>query len=271
MRGYLEIIRPFNCAMAGFAVLIGAMMGGVESVPIIFALLATFLICGAGNAMNDYFDFEIDNVNNPTRPLPSGMLTRKSARIYSFILFIIGVILAIFITLPALLLAIFNATLLYLYAARIKRGGGLSKNLTVSYLVASPFLFGGLAVGNPSATLFLVFVALFVNTAREIVKDIEDIEGDIGHLESLPVRFGFRTSGRIAVLFLILSILLSPFPYLMGITKGLYLPLILAADVVLIYCIIALLISPKEKASAVQRLIKKAMVLALLGFFFGSF
>jgi geranylgeranylglycerol-phosphate geranylgeranyltransferase len=113
-------------------------------------------------------------------------------------------------------------------------------------------------------------VALLVNTSREIVKDIEDIKGDMGHLESLPVRFGFRTSGLIAILFLILSILLSPLPFVMGITKGLYLPFILAADAVLIYSMISLLISPKEKASSVQRLIKKAMLLALLGFFLGS-
>jgi geranylgeranylglycerol-phosphate geranylgeranyltransferase len=256
--------------MAAFAVLIGAMMGGIGSVPIFFALLAAFLICGAGNAVNDYFDFEIDVINNPARPLPARMLSRNSAHKYSLFLFTTGVILAFFINFPALLLAIFNAILLYLYAASIKRSGGLTKNLTVSYLVASPFLFGGLAVGNPSGTLFLVLVALLVNTSREIVKDIEDIEGDMGHLESLPVRFGFRTSGLIAILFLILSILLSPLPFVMGITKGLYLPFILAADAVLIYSMISLLISPKEKASSVQRLIKKAMLLALLGFFLGS-
>jgi geranylgeranylglycerol-phosphate geranylgeranyltransferase len=256
--------------MAAFAVLIGAMMGGIGSVPILYALLAAFLICGAGNAVNDYFDFEIDVINNPSRPLPSKMLSKESAHKYSVFLFTVGVAFAFFINLPALLLTIFNSILLYLYAASIKRGGGLSKNLTVSYLVASPFLFGGLAVGNPSGTLFLVFVALLVNTSREIVKDIEDIEGDMGHLESLPVKFGFRISGLLAILFLILSILLSPFPFVMGITKGIYLPFILAADALLIYCAIMLLISPKEKASTVQRLIKKAMILALLGFFLGS-
>jgi geranylgeranylglycerol-phosphate geranylgeranyltransferase len=257
--------------MAGFAVLIGAKMGGPLSIPVFFAVLAAFLICGAGNTINDYFDYEIDKVNNPSRPLPSKMLSLGSAHRYSISLFSSGIILSFFINVPALLLAVFNSMILYLYAASIKSQGGLTKNLTVSYLVASPFLFGGLAVGNPSVTLFLVLVALLVNTSREVVKDIEDYEGDVKHLESLPVRFGFRTAGRIATVFLVVSILLSPLPYKMDMVNSLYLLFIVPADVLLVYSTAELLRSPKEKSGNVQRLIKVAMVLALLGFFLGSF
>lgn len=271
MRGYLAILRPLNCLMAGFAVLIGAKMGGAFSDPVFFAVLAAFLICGAGNVVNDYFDYEIDKVNEPSRPLPSGVLSLGSAHKYSLFLFALGVLLSVFINFPALLLAIFNSMLLYLYGASIKRQGGLTKNLTVSYLVASPFLFGALAVDNPSATLFLVLVALLVNTSREVVKDIEDYEGDVGHLESLPVRFGFRTAGLIASTFLVVSILLSPLPYKMDMVNLLYLVFIVPADIMLVYCTAELLRSPKEKSGTVQRLIKVAMVLALLGFFLGSF
>jgi geranylgeranylglycerol-phosphate geranylgeranyltransferase len=170
----------------------------------------------------------------------------------------------------ALFLALFNSILLYLYAGRIKRKGGFSKNLTVSYLVASPFLFGGLAAGNPSKTLFLVFIAFFVNISREVVKDIEDYKGDVDHLESLPVVYGFRISGHIAVIFLAASFFLSPVPYFLRMVNIFYIPFIIGADVMLAYCAVVLVRSPGESAGQVQRLIKAAMILALVGFLVGS-
>jgi geranylgeranylglycerol-phosphate geranylgeranyltransferase len=259
--------------MAGFAVLIGAKMASplFLSEGVFLAILAAILICGAGNTINDFFDYEIDKVNSPSRPLPSGSLSLSSAYRYSILLFTEGVIISYFINLPALFLAIFNSFLLYLYAKNIKQGGGLTKNLTVSYLVASPFLFGGIAAGNPQVTLFLVLIAFLVNTSREIVKDIEDFEGDVDHLESLPVRFGFKVSSEIAMVLLITSVFLSPLPYTLDMVKQIYLPFIAVADILLIYCIAMLLTSPKEKAASVRQLIKVAMVLALFGFFIGSF
>jgi geranylgeranylglycerol-phosphate geranylgeranyltransferase len=256
--------------MAGFAVLIGAKMGGPISIQVFIGMGAAFFICGAGNAINDYFDYDIDKVNNPSRPIPSGLLALESVYKYSIILFVVGVVLSLFINLPALILATFNSFLLYLYAERVKRGGGLTKNLTVSYLVASPFLFGGLVVKNSSVTLFLVFVAILVNTSREIVKDIEDFEGDSTYLESLPVKYGFRVSGLIASTLIISSILVSFFPYQAGMVNRIYLLFIIPADAILIYCVAAITRSPEKRTGLVKRLIKVAMVLALLGFFFGS-
>jgi geranylgeranylglycerol-phosphate geranylgeranyltransferase len=258
--------------MAGFAVLIGAKIGSdfFLSEGVLLAVFAAFLICGAGNTINDYFDFEIDKVNNPGRPIPSGSMSIEKAYKYSLILFALGTFFSFFINTPAFLLAAFNSALLYLYAKRIKSGGGLTKNLTVSYLVASPFLFGGLAVGNPSTTLFLVFIAFLVNASREVVKDIEDFEGDVEHLESLPVKFGFRLSGLIASTFIIASLFFSPLPFTLGMVSSAYLPFIIFADGLLIYSLASLLKSPRENAGSVQRLIKIAMVLALFGFFLGS-
>jgi len=271
MRQYLDILRPLNCTMAAFAVLIGAKMGGPIQTTAAYAMAATFLICGAGNTANDYYDYQIDKINSPNRPIPAGKITRKGAHQYALALFILGIILATKINMPALMLAVINSIALYLYAATIKQGGGLTKNLTVSYLVASPFLFGGLASENPAVTLFLVFVAFLVNTSREIVKDIEDFEGDKDHLESLPVRFGFRLSAALASLFLVASILLSIVPPLTDMVSRLYTPFIIITDILLASSVLLLTINAKDSAPRVQRMIKKAMILALLGFFIGSF
>lgn len=258
--------------MAGFAVVVGVDVAGapVLSYGVFLGFLAAFAICGAGNTINDYFDHDIDSVNNPSRPIPAGRISPETAYRYSLLLFSAGVAMAFFINVPAVLLAVFNALVLYLYAERIKRWGGLTKNLTVSYLVASPFLFGGIVAGDPGVTLILVLIALLVNVSREITKDIEDYEGDVGHLESLPVRFGFNIAGLIVTVFLIASISLSPIPYILGIVGNSYLLFIGVADSVLIYCGVEMLRSPREKAGAVQRLMKAGMFLALLGFLLGS-
>jgi len=258
--------------MAGFAVLIGAGMGSASalSTPALLAALAAFLICGAGNTINDYYDYEIDLVNAPARPIPSGAMSLGSAHAYALLLFATGIIVSTPINLPALAIALFNSILLYLYAKRIKRAGGLAKNLTVSYLVASPFFFGGVAVESPYQPLFLSFVAFTVNTAREVVKDIEDYEGDAGYLQSLPVRYGFTISGLLATLFLAAALALSIIPYYAGMVTVLYLPFISAADILVLYSALAMLRSPAESAGRVQRLIKAAMLLALLGFFLGT-
>ncbi len=271
MRGYLLILRPLNCIIAGFAVLVGARLGSplFLSETVFLAVAAAFLICGAGNTINDYFDLEIDLVNKPSRPIPSGLVSKGGARNYSLLLFAAGMMLAFFVNLPAFILAVINSILLYRYASDIKRKGGFAKNLSVSYLVASPFLFGGLAVENPGVTFFLVIIALLVNTSREIIKDIEDYEGDAGHLQSLPVKFGFKTTSITASLFIAASILLSPFPYILKKLNIYYLILVASADLLLVISMLKVLQDPQKGSRAAQRLIKAAMVLALAGFFLG--
>ncbi len=272
MKSFVSILRPVNCLMAGFAVAIGGRIAGssVNEPGILLASLAAFFICGGGNTINDFFDYEIDLINNPTRPLPSKKMTREHAKAYALALFIIGVLISVFINLPSFLLALINACLLYFYAYRIKKMGGIKKNLTVSYLVASPFLFGGFAAGNPSITLLLVLMALFINAAREIVKDVEDYEGDLEHLESLPVKFGFKISGNIVIIFILASVALSPLPYMGGLVNLKYLYIMIIGDIILLYCIVKTIESPKDNAPSVQRLMKTAMALALFGFFIGT-
>jgi len=162
--------------MAGVAVIIGAMIASTTffTMPVLFATLAAFLICGAGNVINDYFDYEVDKINNPTRALPSGKISLSRAYAYSILLFFIGILISYTVNVYALMIAVVNSSLLYLYPWKVKGGGGISKNLVVSYLVASPFLFGGVSAGETAewrATLIFVLLAFFANTAREIIKD----------------------------------------------------------------------------------------------------
>jgi geranylgeranylglycerol-phosphate geranylgeranyltransferase len=269
MRAYLEILRPVNCAMAAFAVFLGASIAsGSFSADVALACIVAFLVCGAGNVINDYYDYDIDRINAPHRPLPRGAISLSTAKSYALLLFLTGIALALPIGSAALILAAFNSALLYAYAWRIKRAGGLSKNLTVSYLVASPFLYGGIAASKPGATLVFVALAALANTSREIVKDIADLRGDRGECLTLPVRIGARKSAYVAAAFLIAAVLLSPLPYIMNILGILYLPLVSIADAVFLYSLFVLLKSGDATKSA--RYIKVAMFIALLSFLAGA-
>lgn len=269
---YLEILRPLNCLMAAAAVVIGGAIASTEPLGavIVLAALVAFLVCGAGNAINDYFDYEIDRINSPSRPLPSGRLSLGFTQAYSIVLFVLGVALSALISPLAFFIAGFNSLLLYLYAMRIKKRGGIEKNFTVSYLVASPFLFGGVVVDEPLVTLLLVVLAGLANTSREIIKDIQDYEGDRVYIRTLPARIGIEKAAKLASFVLFLTIVFSPLPYLLGILNLNYLLFVVPADAIFLGVALTFLRDPLEKAAGTQRMIKVGMALGLAAFLAGN-
>lgn len=272
MNPYFEITRPHNCLMAGVAVLIGAIVasGSPFAVPVYFGFLAAFIIAGAGFIINDYYDFDVDSVNRPHRPLPSGRISLRGAYRYAMALFGAGIFLTVFTNIPAFVIAAFNSLLLYLYAWRIKKRGGIEKNLTVSYLVASPFLFGGAVAGNVIPTLFLALLAALANTSREIIKDIEDFEGDRLFAMTLPTKIGFENSAKLAGGFMLAAVVLSPLPYILNILNKYYLFFVLVANVLFFASLVFSRNIDVQNAKRTQRFIKLGMFLALVAFLIGS-
>ncbi len=271
-----ELMRYKNCAMAGLAGVIGAIIaygtvsGDLLWMPLIF--ITIFLITGAGNAINDYFDAGIDAINRPERPIPSGRLKKGSVYKISIALFACGIIVAFFIgsTRIPFLIAIINSLLLFLYAFSLKRKVFVG-NLSVAYLTGSTFLFGGAAYGlkGIDATLVLFFLSMLATLAREIVKTIEDIEGDKKDgVVTLPIRIGERPCAYIASVIGFLAILFSPVPYIMGLFNEYYLLVVGLADITFLYAIYLIL---KKNPSASSKYFKVGMFFALIAFIAGSF
>jgi geranylgeranylglycerol-phosphate geranylgeranyltransferase len=274
MNVFLELIRYKNCVMAGLAGIIGAAIafsavpGDILWLPFVF--ITIFLITGAGNAINDYFDAGIDAVNRPDRPIPSGRLGKGSAYKFSIILFTCGLLTAYFIGTGPFLIALFNSFLLYIYAFSLKRKVFVG-NLSVSYLTGSTFLFGGAAYGfkGIEATLVLFFLSMLATLAREIVKAIEDMEGDkLEGAVTLPIRIGERPSAYIASAVGLIAVLLSPLPYITGLFRDSYLLVVGIADIVFLYAVFLIL---KKNPSASSKYFKVAMFFALIAFIAGSF
>ena len=292
MLAYLQLIRPLNAVMAGFATFIGSLIvakGNALSIHIGLAMLVAFLVTGAGNAINDYFDVEADRINRPNRPIPSGRIKKSHAVFFSTLLFAIGIILASFINEMTFVIALVNSVILYLYSWDLK-DRLLVGNIAVSYLVGSTFLFGGAAFGNIKLPLILMLLAGLANLAREIVKTLEDVEGDrlrilkklVGKAkeavmrrmkEESVTRFTYNEKAMVslAALFLLLGILISPIPYLLGILGWPYFIFLIPTDLTFAFCIFLLALKPKKKTyHAVSKFIKLGMLFGLLSFVVGA-
>jgi len=267
--------------MAALASLIGmlvALPSGWWPAPhlVLSAMGAVFLITGAGNAINDVYDVEIDKVNRPTRPLPSGKIARRGAILTSLTLFLTGIAASLYIAvavgfLGCFALALFNSVLLVEYARRLKRTA-LYGNLAVAYLTASTFLYGAAMLGQSTSgdVVVLVLLAFLATLARELIKDVEDIQGDeaLG-ASTLPILMGKRWAVGIALTCIVLAVALSPLPMLEGF-GGLgenYLWVVAGADAGFLVSALLLL---RDKPSSASKGVKLSMMLALVAFMAGS-
>ncbi|UCF08773.1 MAG: UbiA family prenyltransferase, partial [Thermoplasmata archaeon] len=255
MRAYFRLIRPINCFMVAVAVAIGALVAiGPEGLSLHYsavglACCVAFLSTGAGNALNDYFDRDIDRINHPSRPIPAGQIGPDTALLLSFILFLSSLVVASFINI--LVIIIVGANLVVMVSYEIfSKAKGLAGNLTISWLTGTTFLFGGAAVLAVENTMVLAALAFLATLGREIAKDIEDVEGDVGRL-TVPMQVGTTNASIMASTAIFSSVLLSPLPAMLGLFSGsgwiLFILLIAAADAMFIYCIFLL---AKGKPSA---------------------
>lgn len=240
VRGLVELTRPINAIVAGILTATGAfiaqgsaLVGTVE--PVVVATLATALATGAGNAINDYFDRDIDQITNPERPLPRGSVAPQTALLFSAVLFVVAGVLSLTLPLVAIVIAIINIGLLVAYTPVLKGRPGVG-NATVAYLGGSAFLFGGSAVEDLTAPGILFVLAALATFSREVIKDVEDIAGDRKKdLNTLPIAIGTHRSLWSAVVILCLMVSLTPLPYIFDLLGIPYLVLVIPANLLMLY------------------------------------
>jgi geranylgeranylglycerol-phosphate geranylgeranyltransferase len=295
MFAYLEMMRLGNCLMSIIAVLIGGLLVAGPN-PAVFlnpfsvvymAAFVVFLITGAGNAINDFVDIESDKINRPDRPIPSGRASAKGTFAFTILLFLAGIAISGFINWVAFIIAIVNSCVLILYSYSLQNKIFIG-NISIGYLVGSTFLFGGAALGNLKLPFLLMLLAMFSTIAREIVKDLEDLEGDrksfLKRIEQgvkkFAERFGVGESGDMPVemkksrifafLSLLLSVAVSPLPYVMGIFSENYLVFLMPCIAVFVYCLVKMAgASTKGDFAHISRSIKVGMNFGLLAFVMG--
>ncbi|MFQ6088894.1 MAG: geranylgeranylglycerol-phosphate geranylgeranyltransferase [Candidatus Methanofastidiosia archaeon] len=210
LKAIIVLLRPPDLLLAAIGCFIGALIAS-DSVreylkEIVFADLAAVLGSGAATSINDYYDVDIDRINRPHRPLVSGEVRRSEALLLTFTMVVLGLALSYMINIFCFAVAVMSAILLFLYSFKFKRVILLG-NLTVAYLMSMAILFGGIAVENVGILIPLGIAAFLVGLSREIMKDIEDVRGDLERgIRTLPIVYGERGSRIFSAILLILFI-----------------------------------------------------------------
>ena len=272
---YLELARPLNGIIAFISAWLGGMfasqgnMENLVNIRLLLVSVAALVLLSAGNAINDYCDYNIDRINRPRRPLPSGRIRRTDALIFAIVLTVIGIWLGTLINRNAIGFAILVSIALVSYAFWLKRTPFVG-NLVVSGLTGLTFIAGGV-IDSVQGTLIPAIFAFLFTTAREIVKDLEDTEGDLKNNAKTLATLNPRIAVRTAVGFMASVILFSPIPYLFGWYSWHYLiAVLIGVDLVLIGLAIRLCQdASRESCASIQRWMKWDIFVGLGAIYLG--
>jgi geranylgeranylglycerol-phosphate geranylgeranyltransferase len=277
-RGLLDLIRPVNCAMIGFAVIVGAFVS--KPAPVSYPQLTLgfftgFFLCAYSMAVNDVYDVEVDRVNRPDRPIPSGRVSVAEASTLSYVALVLGIACSLLSIIPlAMAIAAFYALLSWLYSGRAKKSG-LAGNLIVASSLAIPFIYGGVVSGGSiqgSLLLLMALTAFFSGVGREVVKAMADVEGDAKReVNSIARRRGLRFASVLGACFFLFAVFTSWVPLFTGLANEIYSFGVAVPDAIFLYLAVVIM-ARHEPASAyrVKRLALAGMTIGLLVFIGGA-
>jgi len=275
--GLLRLFRPELPFAAGVCVIVGEIIafGGFPSFrELSLGFLCGFFLSGAALILNDLFDLEVDKVNAPERPLPSGAVSKADVIALTAFATLVGLVAAYIISLPALIVSIIFWWIGFLYNWKFKQSG-LIGNLMVAASVAVTFVIGGMAAGDPWNPLvwFFVLIAFLIDFGEEIAGDVMDIEGDkLRGSRSIAIVMGRQTALRLSASVFFLVVLLGFVPVILGWLDAGYLFLLVIAGGVVAYHAVRLVKSKTpEEGRMLMRRIYLTPVLGLLMFIVVSF
>ena len=267
---FLKITRPLNNIITALAVFIGAWTAAwVDPLDkLILALLSASLISAGGYVVNDFFDLETDKINKPSRPLPEGKVNVRSALVFSLILFLTGLLLSLLIKKIAFILALTAVLLLVLYSFKLKRAP-LVGNLLVSLVCGLAFVYGGIVGRDFRLSLIPAGFAFLFHLGREILKDVEDVRGDLSvRAQTIPIAWGVNLSLLLTTFVFSGLILLTIVPYYLRVFPLLYLILVLVVDLLLVYVMVSMWMDQsKSNLGTLSGILKFGMILGLLAIF----
>jgi 4-hydroxybenzoate polyprenyltransferase len=243
-RTYADFARPFTLLPPALGVVSGAVTAwGAHGTrvpllpavlpPVLWGALMAAVLNSASNAINQIYDLEIDRVNKPKRPLPSGALTMGQAWGFTLACFVAAWALAWLAVPPGLearrecfWIVLFTSVLVWAYSApplRTKRHG-VWANVTIAIPRGLLLKVAGWStvktVLGPEPWFIGTIFGLFVLGAST-TKDFADIEGDrAGGCQTLPILYGVKRAAWMIAPFFVLPFLLIPIGVRLGILTG---------------------------------------------------
>ncbi|MBC8045593.1 MAG: geranylgeranylglycerol-phosphate geranylgeranyltransferase [Fimbriimonadaceae bacterium] len=299
---WFKLIRPVNLiilVLTQYFLNIFLLIPNFNTYGILFSLdafhfflliLSTVLICAGGNIINDYYDVKADAINKPDKQIVGKYISQKAALTGYWVITICGLLLGVYLAYKVgnIKLATVQGVcilLLYFYSYSYKRILLLG-NLVVALLTAlsiliigvfEPHLYNLQREGDYYIAglcwKYIIGISLFaflLTLVREIIKDIEDMEGDNHiYVNSIPIAWGVNAAKGIICAILLSVIGLTGYIIFFGMLKGntLYLNYAVVLMIILAYCFY-IVIKAKEKKdfSFLSLLAKVCMLIGILFF-----
>ncbi|MBK7230661.1 MAG: geranylgeranylglycerol-phosphate geranylgeranyltransferase [Ignavibacteriales bacterium] len=274
INAFIKITRPVNVVITFLVVVVAILISqenNIEFYKIIFPSIVVALVAAAGNIINDINDVETDKISHPERVLVLESLSKKEAIYFYNFLNILAIIIASRLSDILLLIVFGSIIILYFYSYSLKKFPLLG-NVTVASLTGLTFIYGGFVTGNPIAAIAPAVFAFLINLVREIVKDIQDIEGDsiIGY-KTFPIKYGIQKSKFLILVITVSLILYTVYPFITKLYKIEYfLIVMLIVNPVLILSIKLLYDKEKNRFKIISNLLKVDMIFGLLAIYLGK-
>jgi len=215
----LQLMKPITWIPLIWGVVCGAASSGgytwtIESILKAFTcmLLAGPLLAGYTQTINDFYDRDLDAINEPYRPIPSGAISVPQVIAQIWVLLLSGIGIAYILDVWAdhsfpiiTCLAIFGSFISYIYSApplKLKKNGWLGNYALGSSYIALPWWAGHALFGDLNwKIVVLTLIYSLAGLGIAVVNDFKSVEGDrqLG-LNSLPVMFGITTAAWICVI-----------------------------------------------------------------------
>lgn len=294
LKAIWELMRLEHGVMLFLAILIGSLISqktvnnnlNLPLLNIVLTFFTALFLEASTFALNDYYDLEIDRINNRTdRPLVRGDISPKTALNIFYLLFPLGLICSYFVNMTCFIIALVTALISVLYDVRMKKTK-LIGNFYIAYIMAIPFVFGGATVlgnnpfslGSINPVIYVIaLIAFLAGAGREIMKDVMDFEGDKIHgVKSFPRYIGIRASNGVAAIFYFCAIALSFLPYF---STGFgvyyqnisYFILVFITDTMLLSTCLQLLLKKQPNIRFQRKYTLVAIFIGLLAFLVGAF
>ncbi len=261
LNAYNDLVKSELPLAAGICVVAGQVLAlgdfaAVETT--ISGFLVGFFLSGSAMISNDYFDREVDRINRPERPLPSGRVTTREVWALAIAFGVLGLLSAAHIGTTALVAALIIWLVGQAYNWKGK-DAGLAGNVMVSSSVGSTFIIGGISVDGTFSGLVWTFagLAFFFDLGEEILGGIMDVRGDAirGSRSLIRTRgrdFALKSAGVAFSAFILISFA----PYLKGFLGSSYLVLasVIDLNIIFYYARLWKIRSPEEGRAIIRNL-----------------
>lgn len=206
------------------------------TLPFNILVISTVIIAAGGNIINDYFDVKADRINRPKKIIIGKHIKRRWAIINHWALNFIAFMMAIYLSYELssfwyLFIHLLSINLLWYYSVQLKRTVVIG-NIVIAFLTALVPVLVGIYYAqsydwSSVKTIFpfrsehvqffpiylgvaLGLFAFLLNWTRELIKDIEDIEGDkILKAKTLPIVYGIKSSKKLSYIILSVPVILT--------------------------------------------------------------